>query len=161
MVVLTLMNAMEFSVYAERSIPEYARDKVDSGQWSEETALELSRREFEESLPRGMETPDNFLFTIRDATTQANVGMLWYAIQERAGQRIAYVYDVLVEPSFQRMGYGTRAFEALDIEIRSRGLCGIALNVFAHNRAARALYDKLGFHATSTRMFKPMRGAGT
>jgi RimJ/RimL family protein N-acetyltransferase len=155
------MNAAEFGVYVERSIPEYAQDKVDSGQWSKESSLELSRREFEESLPQGAQTPDNFLFTVRDAATQVNVGMLWYAIQEQAGQRIAYVYDVLVEPPYQRKGYATRAFEALGIEVHSRGLCGIALNVFGHNRAARALYAKLGFQTTSTRMFKKVPSAGT
>ena len=155
------MNAVEFNAYAERSIPEYAQDKVDSGQWSKESSLELSRQEFDRMLPEGTETPSNFLFTVRDAVTQENVGMLWYAVQDRAGECVAYVYDVLVEPPYQRMGYGTRIFEALEVEVGSHGLCGIALHVFGHNTAARALYAKLGYQTTNVNMFKRVSSAGT
>lgn len=155
------MNAVEFNTYAERSIPEYAQDKADSGQWSKESSLELSRQEFDRMLPEGTETPSNFLFTVRDAVTQENVGMLWYAVQDRAGECVAYVYDVLVEPPYQRMGYGTRIFEALEVEVGSHGLCGIALHVFGHNTAARALYAKLGYQTTNVNMFKRVSSAGT
>jgi ribosomal protein S18 acetylase RimI-like enzyme len=52
------------------------------------------------------------------------------------------------------MGYAMRAFEQLEAAVSSRGLCGIALHVFGHNEAARALYAKLGYRATNISMFK-------
>src|SRR5450432_1960659 len=116
------MNAKEFAVYVERAIPEFAQEKVDSGQWSKEASLELARQGFHELLPKGLATPESFLFTLREPIGQATVGMVWFAVHERAGQRIAYVYDVLVEPQYRRMGYGTRALEALESEVASRGL---------------------------------------
>ena len=155
------MNAKEFAAYVERAIPEFAQDKVASGQWSKASSLELSRQGYDELLPKGLATPENFLFTLREAATQAAVGALWYAIQERAGQRIAYVYDVLVESQHQRKGYATQAFQALEAEVRSRGLCGVALHVFGHNEAAQALYGKLGYQATNINMFKKVPSAGT
>ena len=155
------MNPEEFAAYVERAIPEYAQDKVRSGQWSPESSLQLSRQGFDELLPKGLATPENFLFTLREGATNSHVGMLWYAIQERAGQRIAFVYDVLVEPQYQRMGYGMRAFKALEAEAGSRGLQGIALHVFGHNKAAQALYAKLGYRATNISMFRPVSNAGT
>jgi ribosomal protein S18 acetylase RimI-like enzyme len=155
------MNAKEFAAYVARAIPEFAHDKVASGQWSKASSLELSRQGYDELLPKGLATPENFLFTLREAASQAAVGVLWYAIQERAGQRIAYVYDVLVEAQHQRKGYATQAFQALEGEVRSRGLCGVALHVFGHNKAAQALYAKLGYQPTNINLFKKVPSAGT
>ena len=155
------MNAEEFAAYIEGAIPEFAQDKVASGQWSQASSLELSRQGYVELLPQGLATPENFLFTLREASTRAVVGALWYAIQERAGQRVAYVYDVLVESQHQRKGYATQAFRALEAEVRSRGLCGVGLHVFGHNEAAQALYAKLGYQATNINMFKKVPNAGT
>jgi ribosomal protein S18 acetylase RimI-like enzyme len=153
-VVLVPMSEAEFTAYAAESIPEYARDKVRSGQWAEENALELSRRGLEEMLPQGVATHDNHLFSLREAEGSAVVGMLWFAVQEQAGRKLAYVYDVAIRPPYQRRGYATEAFAALEGEARTRGLAGIGLHVFGHNPGARALYEKLGYAATNIHMFK-------
>ena len=155
------MNAEEFAAYVEQAIPEFARHKVASGQWSEASSLELSRQGYDELLPQGLATPENFLFTVREAATRKVVGALWYAIQERAGGRIAYVYDVLVESQYRRRGYATQAFQALEAAVSSLGLSGVALHVFGHNKAAQALYAKLGYQATNIIMFKEVPSAGT
>jgi ribosomal protein S18 acetylase RimI-like enzyme len=161
MIVLAPMNAEEFVTYLERAIPEFAQDKVVSGQWSMATSLELSRQGYKELLPQGLATPENFLFTLREAAERASVGALWYAVQERAGQSIAYVFDVLVEPKHRRKGYATQALQALEVEARSCGLSGVALHVFGHNEAAQALYAKLGYQPTNINMFKKVPNAGT
>ena len=74
------MNAEEFAAYVERAIPEFAQDKVASGQWSKASSLELSRQGYDELLPKGLATPENFLFTLRETATQATVGALWLRI---------------------------------------------------------------------------------
>lgn len=153
------MSAAEFGAYLARAIREFAQDKVDSGQWSSDAALELSRQGFEESLPQGIASPDHFLFTVRDAVTQVAVGVLWFGVQERAGPPIAYLFDVLVERPYRRMGYGTRTLAALQIEVEPRGLGGIGLHVFGHNAAARARYEKIGYHVTNINMFKQVARA--
>ena len=148
------MTEVEFAAYVESAIPGYARDKVASGQWTEGESLSLSRAGYAELLPQGIGTPDNFLYTLRDAATDGQVGVLWYACQEQAGTRLAYVYDVLIHPEHQRQGHATRAFILLEQEVRQRGLAGIALHVFGHNAGARDLYEQLGFKATNINMFK-------
>ncbi len=155
------MNAEEFAAYIERAIPEYARDKVESGQWPAASSLELSRQAYEELLPAGLATPEHFLFALRDAATQTNIGMLWYAVQERADQRIAYVYDVLVESLHRRRGYASQAFKALEAEAGSCGLTGVALHVFGHNQGAREFYARLGYEATNINLFKKVPVAST
>lgn len=150
------MTTADFEVYANESIPLYARDKVESGQWTENDSLRLAREGFMELLPQGLGTPNNYLFKIRDPAKRKDVGALWFASKERAGERIAYVYDIFIEPSYRRMGYATRAFAALEKEARSRGLSGVALHVFGHNSAAQTLYSKLGYRPTNISMLKKL-----
>ena len=96
---------------------DYAADKVKSGQWAQADSLELSRKAFHDLLPQDLATPDNHLFNIVD-DTEVNVGILWIAVQSRANQRIAYVYDVGVRPAWQRKGHASRAFAALEERVR-------------------------------------------
>jgi ribosomal protein S18 acetylase RimI-like enzyme len=150
------MTEDEFVEYVEAAIPGYADDKVASGQWTKAESLSLSRAGYAELLPQGIGTPYNFLYTLRDAATNGKVGVLWYACQEQAGRRLAYVYDVLINPEHQRRGYATSAFMLLEQEVLHRGLAGIALHVFGHNVGARKLYKQLGFKATNINMYKAL-----
>ena len=154
MTTLVPMARGEFLAFAAEAVPAYAADKVASGQWKKEEALELSRKSFEERLPQGLATPDNYFFSIRGLAEEVSVGTVWIAVQDRAGSRIAYVYDLRVKPEHQRNGHATRALLALEDHVRSLGLCGIALHVFGHNSHAHALYVKLGYQTTNISMFK-------
>jgi RimJ/RimL family protein N-acetyltransferase len=149
------MSPMEFDAWQALAIPAYAADKVASGQWATDEALALSAQEHAELLPQGLQTPDHHLFTVvdREATP---VGTLWFMVQTKAGARIAYVYDIEIAPTHQRQGHATGAFIALEDEVRRLGLSGIALHVFGHNHAARALYAKLGYEPTNISLFKPL-----
>ena len=157
--VLRTITELEYDAWLALTIPAYAADKVASGQWSEDDSLELSMKEYAELLPQGLETPDNFLFTITDLQGTA-VGVLWFAVKTRFNSRVANVFDVSVWPSRQREGHAFRAFIALEDEVRRLGLSGIALHVFGHNKAAQALYAKLGFQPTNIALFKALRPAG-
>lgn len=159
MTVLSPMTESEFADYLAVAIPEYAQDKIASGQWAAAEALELSRRDYADQLCGGLSTPEHFLFTVRDGATQAGIGMLWFAVQERGGQRIAFVYDVAIQVEHQRQGHASRAFAALEDEVRRRGLSGIALHVFGHNTGAQALYRSLGYATTNITMFKQLAGS--
>jgi ribosomal protein S18 acetylase RimI-like enzyme len=156
MTALVPMTLAQFDAFICESVPAYADDKVAAGQWPRSEALARSQAEFDQLLPQGLATQDNLLYAITDAGG-AQVGLLWVAVQERAGQRIAYVYDVSVRPEHQRQGHASRAFAALDEVVRELGLAGVALHVFGHNTAARALYERLGFRATNINLFKAVQ----
>ena len=155
MTVLRPMSKLEYEAWLEESIPAYAADKVASGQWTKEASLELSRKENDELLPQGIETPDNHFYTIIDEELNA-VGMLWFAVKTKFNTRIAYVFDVSILQERQREGHAFRAFTALEAEVQQLGLTGIALHVFGHNTGARALYEKLGFNPTNISLFKAL-----
>jgi ribosomal protein S18 acetylase RimI-like enzyme len=151
--VLRPITEGEYVSWLETVVPEYAGDKVASGQWSKESALDLSLKEYAELLPHGKDTENSYLYTVV-GTEGEPVGTLWFVVQERANQRIAYVYDILIAPAYRRRGHACRAFQALEQKVAQLGLSGIALHVFGHNHGAQALYVKLGYVATNINMFK-------
>jgi len=151
---LVPLTPPEFEAYMAHAVPAYAREKVESGQWAGGESLDLARKEVERVLPQGLTTPDHHLFSIRNETEADGVGMVWIAAQERAGKKIAYIYDVWIREEHRRKGYATQAFTALEKVVRQLGLSGISLHVFGHNTAAQALYRKLGYKATNIVMFK-------
>lgn len=153
--VLVPMTDAEYVSFRESAIPAYAADKVSSGQWSAEQSLELSRKEYEELLPDGLRTANQYLYSVRDDQGQA-VGTLWIAVKEQSGKRIAYIYDIEIRPEHRLRGHAMRALAAAEDEARGLGLRGIGLHVFGHNIGARALYEKLGYQPTNINMFKPL-----
>jgi ribosomal protein S18 acetylase RimI-like enzyme len=157
--VLRPITDAEFAAWLEIVIPAYAEDKVASGQWSSESAPDLSRKEYAELLPLGKDTENNHIYTVLSMDGDP-VGTLWFVAKDMANRRIAYVYDIHVSPSHRRRGHAFRAFKALEEEAARLKLAGIALHVFGHNHAAQALYLKLGYVTTNLNMFKTVAGSG-
>jgi len=149
------MTQSEYLAFVSDAIPAYAADQVASGQWSAAESVGLASRAFDALLPQGLGTPEHYLFTIRDDSA-LSLGVLWIAVQKRAGKRIAYVYDVQIDPIHRRRGYAAAAFLALENKARDLGFSGIALHVFGQNAGAQALYAKLGFITTDINMFKTL-----
>ncbi|HAL16386.1 MAG TPA: GNAT family N-acetyltransferase [Anaerolineaceae bacterium] len=154
MIKLQPMSPAEFQVYLERSVAEYADDKVKAGNWPQEGALERSRQEFNKYLPQGLDTPENFLRTLIDRETGAPVGMIWYAPLPGSTDSTWFIYDFYVNPEQRRRGYGAQALAALEDRARAQGIKSIALHVFGHNTTARALYEKMGYEITNINMVK-------
>lgn len=154
-VLLQPMSDAAFAEFVDRTVPSYAAEKVASGQWHQEQSLELARSALQELLPQGRTTAGHHLFTIADSAG-SRVGTLWFAETERAGKRIAYLYDLWVVPEFRRHGYAARALKAAEAEAGRIGLLGIGLHVFGHNAGARLLYERLGYRTTNLNMFKSL-----
>ena len=156
MTLLARLSPAEFADCKSTSIPTYASEKVSSGEWAEFDALRLAREAFDLLLPNGLDTPQNHLFGLRETVDGPLIGVLWFAVRQRAADRIGYVYEIVIHPPFQRQGHARRAFLALEDKVREMGLSGIALHVFGHNAGARALYESLGYQASNITMFKPV-----
>lgn len=154
------MGAEVFDWYRAHSAPNYARDKVASGEWEEGDAMPKARQMFEDMLPQGLETPDNYLYEIVDEWDDVTVGMLWISVEERGGDRIAYVCDIYVKPAYQRKGHALRAFRQLEEKVGRLGVSGIGLNVFGNNVQAHRLYERLGYEPLNIYMWKPLPRSG-
>lgn len=151
---LRLMTEPEFAGFLERSIPEYATEKVKAGTWSVEDSLRLSKESHEKLLPQGLSTPDNYLFTIEHDGDVA--GNLWMAVQHPAGRPIGFIFDLFVAASFRRQGIATDAMRLLEDEASRLGLHTLSLHVFGFNAAARALYEQAGYVITDIDMSKSL-----
>jgi ribosomal protein S18 acetylase RimI-like enzyme len=151
--VLRPITDAEFASWLAMVVPEYAQDKVDAGQWPADTALELSRETYRELLPHGKDSDGNHIFSILGDGGRV-VGTLWFVVKSKADRPVAFIYDVHVAPEHRRRGYASAALRAVEHEVARLGLGGIALHVFGHNVAARALYAKLGYVETNVQMYK-------
>lgn len=152
------ISAAEFDAWWAAAVPTYAEDKVVSGAWPAAGANERAAGEFSALLPQGRETPNHHVFSIV-APGGVAVGALWFAIERWDSQQVAYVYNILVQPGRRRQGHARQALLALEPEVRRRGASGIALHVFAHNAAAKALYAQLGYHSAHFNLYKPVGNA--
>lgn len=73
-------------------------------------------------------------------------GYIVYSINEKT----AYLESIHLDESFRGRGLGKEALEALESEAKKRGIDGIKLYVFAHNKIAFALYKQMGYLIENT-----------
>ncbi len=157
MIQLLPMTPAEYQAWLAQAVDDYAYDKVRSGAWQAEDAVERSRVEFQKLLPDGLASKDNYLYSIwsDDAPLDVPVGVLWMAVPPWKPP-LAFVFDFIIFEPYRRRGYATQALLALEDKVRALGLATIGLHVFGHNHAARALYEKAGYEVTDINMAKKL-----
>lgn len=86
------------------------------------------------------------------------VGCLWLgnSVDQVGGDRHAHIFLLYVVPQYRRLGIGSVLMHQAEQWARERGDRQIGLQVFASNRAAINLYEKLGFQTQSLGMVKPL-----
>ncbi|MBC7665592.1 MAG: GNAT family N-acetyltransferase [Caulobacter sp.] len=144
----------DYRTWLIQAIPEFALTNVDDGRWTLEESIQKSKEAHAALLPQGLQTPGHFFVRLQDADSGADVGALWWEESDKAGMREAYVYDIEIDESARRHGFGRAAFHELERVARERGVNQLGLHVFGHNHGARRLYDELGFQPTSITMRK-------
>ena len=159
MTILKSMPRAHYAAYRDSSARGYADDNVAAGRWPELGALQRSYDDFDESLPQGLATPDNYVLEIHDGAANAIVGSIWFAVIAKNGIRLAYVYNLEVHPEFRRQGHARATFVAMEPLVQSLGLSSIGLHVFGHNPGAQALYNSLGYGVTGINMLKALSPA--
>lgn len=158
MITLIPIELNDFEAFLEHEIIEYAQEKVKSGNWLAEEALEKSRTEFLGLLPDGPQTKDQFVLTIFNEQSRQKLGVLW--IQVKLGDTCphAFILDFVIEPQFRGQGFGKQALQALDKMLLEMGVESISLHVFAHNTNAISFYEKMGYAVTNLYMGKKLSG---
>ena len=150
MVRLIKMQQEDLEPYLERGIREYAEDHVRNGNWTAEESLERSRKEFEDLLPDGVDSRDQFLYSIFNETDDNKIGLLWVQVKDQK----AFIYDFIIDEGFRGKGYGKQALVALDEKLNSMDVQSVGLHVFGDNVTAQELYRKMGYQITGIHMKK-------
>ena len=136
-------------------IPEYAKEQIKAGRWSNEEAMAKATEEFENLLPDGVKTAKNHVYGIIDQANDGIVGYLWYVEREKAGKPCVFICDLRVFEAYRRQGVASSALRALeDLVQQKHGTVRIELHVFGNNHAARALYETISYEETNVLMAK-------
>ena len=85
MVRLVPMTSDMYHSFLEQAVADFADDKVRSGNWPAEGALQRSRQVFQQFLPQGLDTPDQHIYTITADEDGNELGYLWYGITGEGG----------------------------------------------------------------------------
>jgi ribosomal protein S18 acetylase RimI-like enzyme len=116
----------------------YARDPAGGG----EALSEFARTNLIAQL-----TTRPFIFSVLAFEGSAAVGLI-NAIEgfsTFACRPLVNIHDVVVLPAHRRRGVAAQMFAEVEAIARERGACKLTLEVLSGNRAARTLYEKLGF----------------
>lgn len=149
MVKLEPIQQDDFDSFLEHEVGEYANDHVRNGNWSPEGALEKSRMEFENLLPDGIHSKDQYVWSIVDED-ENKIGVLWVQVKDQK----AFIYDFIIDEAFRGKGYGKQALAAMDEQLKSMNAESVDLHVFGDNVIAQELYKKAGFEITGMHMRK-------
>jgi ribosomal protein S18 acetylase RimI-like enzyme len=154
MTTLVPMTQSEYDVYLTHLIPDYAADNVRAGYWDESEALEKSRQQTAALLPQGLQTKDNYIYTLVDG--EQAVGMIWLKAQLDRAVKSGFIFDVMVDEKFRGKGYGKQIMALIEDKARELGLKSIGLHVFGYNTVAKNLYESVGYEVSSLNMIKQL-----
>lgn len=146
------MSDNEFEEFAKSSILNYSKDLIKSGMCSEEQGFESAQKQFNQLLPQGKYTENNFLHIIVNNENE-DVGIIWYKkhteavpfIEEKHTEGVLFIADILIYEKFRKKGYGKQTLLLLDNEAKEKGVNKILLHVFKLNKVAFSLYSSLGY----------------
>jgi len=153
MVKLVPMEQAVFEAYLEEDIQRYAQAHLEAGNWEPSQALEKPRTEHQQLLPDGLESKNQYLFSIVDETDDNKTGLLWVQVKDQK----AFIYDFIIDESFRGKGYGKQALVALDEKLKSIEVQSVGLHVFGDNITAQELYKKMGYQITGIHMKKILK----
>lgn len=140
MITLREMTNDDFARFREWSINDYAVDLIKSEMTNKENAYITAEKEFNELLPMGLLTVDNYLYFIVNENSE-DVGFVWYLSEGIAG----FVCDFWVKESYRNKGYGFQTMKMIEKDAIERGINKVSLNVFKYNKPACNLYIKLDY----------------
>ena len=148
------MTQPEFIVFEAKSKLEYAAEKEKGEGHSKERAAQIAEESFQRYLPKGLDSPNQFLFQVLEKHSQRFLGSLWYGIQGEDERKTIFVCDIVFAPEERGKGWGKKTMLWLEGEAKRMGIKRLSLHVFGHNKIARGLYESLGYQPTNIMMLK-------
>ncbi|WP_207941131.1 hypothetical protein DOK78_001326 [Enterococcus sp. DIV2402] len=152
MLTLMAMTTEAFQQYLEVAVIDYAADKVKSGTWQENNAHELAIQSYNQLLPKGIDTPNHYLYSI--CLKEKLIGHTWMFFNSL--EQTAFIYDIHIFEGYQNQGYGTSVMTILEEYAQKLGAQKLSLHVFGYNQRALHVYQKVGYHITDYNLSKEL-----
>jgi len=137
------MPHSDFEEFRSLSVQNYARALSRNLRINYRRAGQMAVEEMKGILPRGFFSDDHYFYNLLADAEAREVGKLWFYINRKL--KSAFLYDLMIFDAFQRKGYGKEALQAMEKELKQKGITVIRLNVFNDNRIARKLYQAQGY----------------
>lgn len=147
------MTEEDLAAYLRKSIPEYAYDQTQAGNWSGAEAVNRSRAEFDQMLPEGLNTPNAVLANAM-LNDSVKIGMLWYYIDPEKPVPTIYLIDLFLFSQYKGKGYEQILIGGLEQVFKAAGARRIELQIFAHRADDLKMYFESGFRQTSVLLAK-------
>ncbi|MCZ7564475.1 MAG: GNAT family N-acetyltransferase [Burkholderiales bacterium] len=147
---LVAMTETEVADFLETVLPSYIAERATADHLSSAEAEQAARAQHAQLLPGGKVGAGHTIAWI--AAGEEPVGGVWFFLD--TASREAFLYNMTIFPQHRRRGYAAAALGLVEQAARAARCRILALNVFAPNAGALALYRKLGFTAVSVHMNK-------
>jgi ribosomal protein S18 acetylase RimI-like enzyme len=131
---------------------DYVNERIAAGDSPQEAEANATRS-FEQLVPGGSPAPGQLIGRV--CIAGESVGHLWIGPAGSDSKRW-WVWDIAINDDMRGHGLGRQAMLLGEQLARNHGATTIGLNVFGHNRVARALYTSLGYHESAVVMRKPL-----
>ncbi|CEG27082.1 GNAT family N-acetyltransferase [Bacillus sp. B-jedd] len=145
------MSEKEFRVYFEDKVERYSHVLSENAhEASNEEPLSKARKQLNNLLPKGTETPSHHLFNIYQADEL--IGYVWIKVEKE--KKSAFLYEIYIFEKYRGKGFGTRVMKHMEVWLEEEGILYFKLHVFGRNEGARKLYEELGFEIAGINMMK-------
>lgn len=152
------MDADGIAEFVATARAEYEAQLTEFGGYARAEAARKAEADHARLFPGGCSVPGLHLFVAEESGVP--IGRVVLAEQAVGGaESTAYVYDIEVREDSRGHGYGRAIMEAAERWASEHGASYLALNVFGGNRAARGLYESLGYAVISVEMRKALHKA--
>ncbi len=153
---LVPISPQEYASFLDQAVDTYVVGAVQSTEMTSEQARARADADLKALLPAGPETPGMLLRMIAVAGEPA--GHIWLGVRGPAEAQYGWVWSLYVEPQHRSQGHAQRAMHLCESEAQDQfGITEVRLNVFAANRGAICLYERLGYEVTSQVMRRAVR----
>lgn len=153
MLKLRPMGTNHFQKYLSFAVNEYAIEKIAASTWTPEVAQKNAQLAYDRLLPNGLETPNNFLYSILNDSEI--IGYIWFGT-DNENSSIAFIFDFEIYKAYQNRGFGSKTLDLVSRETKNMGYTSLGLHVFGNNSRAIHVYQKSGFNITDINMQKKL-----
>jgi ribosomal protein S18 acetylase RimI-like enzyme len=151
-VALHPITAAEFDEFLNCFRQRYIEERMQADHFSRQEAEDFVSAQWQATVPQGTASRGHRFLWAVDPTTADRVGLVWIFVSESLRQ--AFLYQIEVFQPFRSRGYGRQLLLAAEQLAKDAGARSIALNVFATNERAIAIYEAAGYATVSRGMTK-------
>lgn len=116
-----------------------------------------SETEFNETLPEGIETEDNYLMKLEDAESGKEVGLIWFQYDlDDDDAKFVFLNDFLVSEAERRNGYATAAVNERTVLPRPTAVIAVSSTYWITTPAEKLCMKKAGIRLPNEKKAGPI-----